>query len=255
MAYDKGDLRSTLPSNAATPPTPEQFSGSEHVPVPRLRAGGQDRRRRDLVRPRPELRHRLLRPRRHGHLRPQRTARRVRGAARRRRADRDRPGARGRGLRVRPDDDRRAARRQHGHRHRPGPGAAAAHHAVRRHRRRSPRTPPHTHEPHENIPPFQPWPEPVGGYRVRTYDLTVPALPNPPVPALPLHHLHGELHRPEAGATRPVEAVAAQARRLRTVLDRAGGRVRPPHPLAVDDEQGQLARGRAPSGSSRRRSP
>jgi hypothetical protein len=35
-------------------------------------------------------------------------------------------------------------------------------------------------EPHENIPPFQPWPEPVGGYRVRTYDLTVPPLSNPP---------------------------------------------------------------------------
>lgn len=35
-------------------------------------------------------------------------------------------------------------------------------------------------EPHENIPPFRPWPEPVGGYRLRTYDLTVPALSNPP---------------------------------------------------------------------------
>ncbi|WP_432839732.1 hypothetical protein [Dactylosporangium sp. CA-092794] len=32
---------------------------------------------------------------------------------------------------------------------------------------------------HENIAPFQPWPEPVGGYRVRTYDLTVPPLANP----------------------------------------------------------------------------
>lgn len=35
-------------------------------------------------------------------------------------------------------------------------------------------------EPHENIPPFNAWPEPVGGYRVRVYDLTVPALSNPP---------------------------------------------------------------------------
>lgn len=35
-------------------------------------------------------------------------------------------------------------------------------------------------EPHENIPPFEAWPEPVGGYRVRTYDLTVPPLANPP---------------------------------------------------------------------------
>ena len=34
-------------------------------------------------------------------------------------------------------------------------------------------------QPHENIPPFQPWPEPVGGYRVRSYDLTVPPLANP----------------------------------------------------------------------------
>jgi hypothetical protein len=35
-------------------------------------------------------------------------------------------------------------------------------------------------QPHENIPPFAPWPEPVGGYRVRTYDLSVPPLSNPP---------------------------------------------------------------------------
>jgi hypothetical protein len=35
-------------------------------------------------------------------------------------------------------------------------------------------------QPHENIAPFQPWPEPVGGYRVRTYDLTVAPLANPP---------------------------------------------------------------------------
>jgi hypothetical protein len=34
-------------------------------------------------------------------------------------------------------------------------------------------------ERHENIAPWQPWPEPVGGYRVRHYDLTVPTLPNP----------------------------------------------------------------------------
>ena len=34
-------------------------------------------------------------------------------------------------------------------------------------------------QPHENIPPFQPWPEPVGGYRIRSYDLTVPPLANP----------------------------------------------------------------------------
>lgn len=34
-------------------------------------------------------------------------------------------------------------------------------------------------EPHENVAPFEPWPEPVGGYRVRAYDLTVPPLANP----------------------------------------------------------------------------
>lgn len=33
--------------------------------------------------------------------------------------------------------------------------------------------------PHENIAPFQPWPSPAGGYRVRAYDLTVPPLANP----------------------------------------------------------------------------
>lgn len=35
-------------------------------------------------------------------------------------------------------------------------------------------------EPHANIPPFQSWPEPPDGYRVRAYDLTVPPLANPP---------------------------------------------------------------------------
>jgi len=30
---------------------------------------------------------------------------------------------------------------------------------------------------HPNIPPFQPWPEPPGGYRVRVYDATVPPAP------------------------------------------------------------------------------
>ena len=35
-------------------------------------------------------------------------------------------------------------------------------------------------ERHENIADFQPWPEPVGGYRVRTYDLNVEPLKNPP---------------------------------------------------------------------------
>lgn len=29
-------------------------------------------------------------------------------------------------------------------------------------------------EPHPYIPPFQPWPEPVGGYRIRDYSLDVP---------------------------------------------------------------------------------
>lgn len=29
-------------------------------------------------------------------------------------------------------------------------------------------------QPHPNIPPFEPWPEPVGGYRIRAYSLDVP---------------------------------------------------------------------------------
>ena len=35
-------------------------------------------------------------------------------------------------------------------------------------------------EAHENIAPWRPWPEPVGGYRVRRYDLGVAPLANPP---------------------------------------------------------------------------
>ncbi|WBU37078.1 hypothetical protein [Homoserinibacter sp. YIM 151385] len=34
--------------------------------------------------------------------------------------------------------------------------------------------------PHHNVPPFAAWPEPVGGYRIRVYDLTVPTLPGSP---------------------------------------------------------------------------
>lgn len=32
-------------------------------------------------------------------------------------------------------------------------------------------------EAHPHIPPFEPWPEPVGGYRIRAYDLDVPPQP------------------------------------------------------------------------------
>ncbi|HVY85443.1 MAG TPA: hypothetical protein VG943_09945 [Caulobacterales bacterium] len=32
-------------------------------------------------------------------------------------------------------------------------------------------------EPHANIPPFEPWPDPVGGYKVRVYSLNVPKEP------------------------------------------------------------------------------
>jgi len=35
-------------------------------------------------------------------------------------------------------------------------------------------------EPHENIPPFVAWPDPPGGFRIRTYDLTREPLANPP---------------------------------------------------------------------------
>jgi len=33
-------------------------------------------------------------------------------------------------------------------------------------------------EPHPNIPEFEAWPDPVGGFRIRDYDLTVPTVPN-----------------------------------------------------------------------------
>lgn len=33
-------------------------------------------------------------------------------------------------------------------------------------------------QPHPNVAPWEPWPEPVDGYRVRAYDMTVPPLEN-----------------------------------------------------------------------------
>ena len=109
--------------------------------------------------------------------------------------------------------------------------------------------------PHPNIPPFQAWPEPKGGYRIRSYSLDVPRQEGPLRPHLPLHDLHGELHRPAQRPARRHQALAAPSRRFRAVLARARGRVHPRHPLAVDAEHAPVARRTTTSIAPRRRSP
>ena len=73
-------------------------------------------------------------------------------------------------------------------------------------------------KPHPNIPPFEPWPEPPDGYRIRVLQPRRAGRARPLRPHLPLHHLHGERPRPAVGPARRDEALAAPPRRLRAVL-------------------------------------
>jgi hypothetical protein len=69
-------------------------------------------------------------------------------------------------------------------------------------------------QPHENIPEFHARPDSPESFKIRTYDLAAAPLPKPPIRAVPLHDLHGQLRRPDPGAPaghRPV-------RRLRIAI-------------------------------------
>jgi hypothetical protein len=179
MAYDKSDLRSTLPSSAATPPTPERFSGSEHI---QFRDFAPADKTGDVVTWYARGQNFVV-----GYSELDGTATFARGAqpdeyvvlladdglAATVQAPGEEVAASGRTMIVVPPGDSTVTVTGQGRvlrllTTRSADIADLAANAAS-----------YT-EPHENIPPFQPWPEPVGGYRVRTYDLTVPALPNPP---------------------------------------------------------------------------
>ena len=99
-------------------------------------------------------------------------------------------------------------------------------------------------KPHPNIPPFEPWPEPKGGYRIRHYSLRRQRRAGPVRANFPLHELHDQLSGAERRAARYVEIVAAFPRRFRAMFARARWRFHSRHPLALDSGHGRLARRR-----------
>ncbi|MCY1137229.1 hypothetical protein OWR29_04400 [Actinoplanes sp. Pm04-4] len=175
MAFDKSDLRSTLPAGAATAPTPERFSGSEHVQfrdlAPAEKADGVSTwyaRGQNFVVGYTEL---------DGTVSFSRTDQPDEYVVLL--AD-DELGATvgdvsvsGKTMIVVPPGDSMVTVTGQGRVVRllttrasdiADLAANAASYTER----------------HENIPEFAPWPEPVGGYRIRTYDLNVEPLKNPP---------------------------------------------------------------------------
>jgi len=175
MAFDKGDLRSTLPSSTATAPAPERFSGSEHVQfgdlAPAEKGDGISTwyaRGQNFVVGYSELDgtasfSRTGQPDEYVVLLADDTLSASVGDVT----------ASGKTMIVVPPGDSTVTVTGQGRVLRllttrssdiADLAANAGSYAER----------------HENIADFQPWPEPVGGYRVRTYDLNVEPLKNPP---------------------------------------------------------------------------
>ncbi|MCM4076412.1 hypothetical protein [Paractinoplanes hotanensis] len=175
MAFDKGDLRSTLPSSTATAPAPERFSGAEHVQfgdlAPAEKGDGVSTwyaRGQNFVVGYSELDgtasfSRTGQPDEYVVLLADDTLSASVGDVT----------ASGKTMIVVPPGDSTVTVTGQGRVLRllttrssdiADLAANAASYAER----------------HENIADFQPWPEPVGGYRVRTYDLNVEPLKNPP---------------------------------------------------------------------------
>ena len=175
MAFDKGDLRSTLPSSTATAPAPERFSGSEHVQfgdlAPAEKGDGISTwyaRGQNFVVGYSELDgtasfSRTGQPDEYVVLLADDTLSASVGDVT----------ASGKTMIVVPPGDSTVTVTGQGRvlrllTTRSSDIAALAANAGS------------YAERHENIADFQPWPEPVGGYRVRTYDLNVEPLKNPP---------------------------------------------------------------------------
>ena len=70
-----------------------------------------------------------------------------------------------------------------------------------------------------NVTPFEPWPDPLDGHRIRAYPLAdVPEDSGRFGRMLPLQHDHGQLLLSGRRAARPAQAVAPPPRRLRADL-------------------------------------
>lgn len=97
-------------------------------------------------------------------------------------------------------------------------------------------------QPRSHIPPFQAWPDPVGGFRIRQYSLDIPAQPGRFGRIFRCTTFMVNIFKIPDGPARYSETVAASSRRFRTMLAGAAGQLCAPSALALDGGYGGLAR-------------
>ena len=99
--------------------------------------------------------------------------------------------------------------------------------------------------PHPGVADAEPWPDPPGGYRIRAYSVDVPNEPGRFGRIWRSTNLMVNWFQASSGP-RDVTRMSPHAHpdfEQCSLVDRR--RVRPPHPVAVDDQLARLARGRS----------